>query len=353
MPVEDPGGGGSGSGGSGSGDVLTFENWVTIPCPGFCPIWPCKFLVLEIPTATRYNCGTDLFDFPFFGVPLLVRVDAVPAWVGDGNACKGRFWSGSYTTPEPDPGSGTEGTATVQFFVCCDTENTDHVRLWLDLVDNRRPIGDPAPSRHACIKNACMKNFTCQCIDYPVVDKPGYNHGFSLLPNTDLGLYQDCDCQIFVTGGTQEFNVKCLCAGNCDCYGVETSLAVKFECFDFDANELVLVAFGTIEWVEGPGTNPFGITIPHWEGTMVGTAGPLGGSGCIFDVAMVCSTGESFMEYFFAARGAPDCPEQPACPPIPPVTLAPSSGCNPFYLQVVFGPFLPGAARFTIGSPPP
>jgi hypothetical protein len=345
-----PGGGGSGSG-SGGGE--TPEGWTSTPCPGFCPVWPNKYIYLKIPGGLSYSCGGGPPQTIAATTTYLQLVRGTkPAWVVHGE-CPGFGWYGTSVTTA---GTGSEGTATTKVFVCCNNEHMAFPKLWFYFENHIRPIGDPDPDEHACIEQACMTTIRCECLSSEDTGLPGFCHGTATLPNTDIALYQACDCILFVLSGSDEFEVKGYGFGACDCYGIPTSLPCDLQCANLaPPPAYVTVASGSIAYTEVDSIVFPELTGPHWEGTMNSTLG----DGCYWNAAMFYNPVTNSMAWEFDGPHGVSC--TPFCPPYSLVKSS-SGSCDPFYIRACFDcpdPLPPGftccelaQAIFTIGTPP-
>lgn len=302
-------------GGDGSGAVsgTSPQSWVTIECPGFCPIWPCQYVYVQIPAMEYYVEGDPLpHTFPYSGWLLLT--EGVPVY-GDFPTCN-KGWSGSLTTIDGD------GVRTMDVVVCCNDEKTSYPTVHFNFSDS---IVDPPVS--ICVRNICLTEIVCRCTNSTDTTLPGFNHGVASAPHNGW----DSVCSTTTINDLNSlttWEVRCLCNGACDCTGIPTALNVSIQCDS--GSGYAEVGSGTISFT-GPNA---AVDLPHWEGTVTLVPG-LG--SCSVTGYLVCRSNPP--DSYDVTFGQPSCGFP--CPCFDLITALGSSGvgtgeCDPFSITIAF-----------------
>lgn len=322
MP-EAPGGSGSGSG-SGSGESPS-GGWVSVPCPGFCPIWPCEWVYLNLP-AMEYYVPPDPVGraFPYSGW-ILLQLGVFPSdESGTATGCN-MVWGGTLYT-EGDPDFGQEGFRYMRIWVCCNNKTMSYPEVNFDFYDGIRDIGDPDPDINICVRRLCLTQVFCRCTEYTDTNLPGFNWGVASSPK--FTVESTCsDISITDFNALTSMEVRCLCNNiTCDCTGIPTSLNVSIQC---DGSE---VGSGTLDFMASSSN----VSFPHWEGLITLVPG-LG--SCTMNAYLVCGTNPP--DGYSLTFGQPSCPFP--CPCFEFITAyavfasgTQSGECVPFNITLTF-----------------
>ena len=345
MPVEPPP---SGSGGGSGEPAVSPESWVNTECPGFCAFWHCPWIYLNIP-AMKYFVPLDPVgvDFPYSGW-VLMKQGAIPEDMQTGIKCGGKAWTAELVTIG-DPEFNQTGERRMKIVVCCFDQNLSHPTVHFNFTDSLREIGQPDPAIAICIRNLCLTEVYCRCVDSPYPNLPGYNNGIVYSPK----FFAESICSdITINDSTAltSLEVRCLCTGICDCEGIPTELPVLLQCYNDGTSSWETIGEGSMTFVESTVDIPF----PHWDGQVVTETDP----ACTFRVGILCSSNPPETYDFFiggSILGGETCEEilnAIECgPPNCPVWFG---RCDPFGFVQYFSSWIPhcaGTFRWVVGNP--
>lgn len=303
-----------------------------ILCPGFCPIWPCEYVYLNL-SSIEYVIDGDptIYPFPFSGWVLL-RHNFVPDEDPELNIPNcGRHWGG-YFRVDGDPMFGQEGFRDIYIFVCCVNKDLSYPVVHFNFQDHIREIGQPDPNIYICIRDICLDIIVCRCTDRPEPGLPGFNYGVASSPT--FSAESTCsDITINNFNSLTSMEVRCFCNDACDCTGIPEGIPVLLQCDDGSGYEDI--GSGSLVYFDQTDDIPF----PHWEGEVAFT---VGADSCSVRVFLLCGTftGES---YNFTVGPPEDIPP-PGCIALV-LDLIAATGtatetggsCDPFCFEVDMG----------------